>query len=151
MMLESARFGALKVEPADLLQFPGGLIGLESLRQWVLLADAANPSLGWLQSADQSDVALAVVSPWRFVPGYQLRLPASELAPLELATPDDAEVLAILSRQTAAITLNLKAPLVLNLPRRLGRQVLASGDAKLQYAIATRPPVEQPRPLRKSA
>ncbi len=147
MVLETLRFGDLEIAPDDVLQFPQGLIGLESLCQWALLADSGNPSLGWLQSMDRPEVALAVVSPWRFVPGYQLRLPATELAPLALARPEDAQVLAILSRQPSAVTLNLKAPLALNLPRRLGRQVIASGDAQLQYAVAVRPPVE----LRKSA
>lgn len=147
MMLDSTRFGALEISPDDVVQFPQGLIGLESLRRWALLADSGNPSLGWLQSLDRADFAVAVVSPWRFVPGYQLRLPAPELASLALAAPDEAQVLAIVSRQPLAVTLNLKAPLALNLPRRLGRQVLASGDAQIQYAIATRPPAE----YRKSA
>jgi hypothetical protein len=58
-----------------------GLPGLEDCREWALLADASNDALGWLQSTTRGDVALAVVSPRRFVPDYQVRIPRSELTP----------------------------------------------------------------------
>lgn len=147
MRVRTLRFGPLDIEPGDTLRFPTGLIGLEHLRDWALLADAQNGALGWLQSLTEPQVALAVVSPWRFVPGYQLRLPKSELANLQLDRPEDAQVLAALSRHPDAVTLNLKAPLVVNPPRRLGRQVVASGDAQLQYTLVQMPNLE----LRKSA
>src|SRR5262249_30060380 len=107
--------------------------------------DAQNDSLAWLQSASRPEVALAVVSPRRFVPDYQMRLVKSELAPLELATVQDAQVLTIVSKNERAITLNLKAPLVINLSRRLGRQVIVNGEESVDHELGA------PRTLRKSA
>jgi flagellar assembly factor FliW len=66
---------------------------------------------------------LAVVSPRRFVPDYQVRVGRTQLNGLEMNAPDDACVLAILARHQGQLTLNLKAPLVINLDGRLGRQV----------------------------
>ena len=57
----------------DLLKFQSGLPGLEQCREWALLADE-NDALGWLQSTTRDDVAIAVVSPRRFVPQYQVRI-----------------------------------------------------------------------------
>lgn len=146
MQIQSTRFGFLEVEADAVLTFPSGILGLESCRQWVLLADAHNDALGWLQCTTRADIALAVVSPRRFVPYYQLRVSRSELAPLELEDVKEAEVLAIVSRNDQAMTLNLKAPLVLNLEQRIGRQVICNGDQPVQFALE----VERV-PLRKSA
>jgi flagellar assembly factor FliW len=146
MQIQTTRFGFLEVEADAVLTFPTGLLGLENCRHWVLLADAHNDALGWLQSTSRADIALAVVSPRRFVPYYQLRVSRSELAPLALGDVKEAEVLVIVGRSEQAMTLNLKAPLVINLQERLGRQVICNGDQPVQY------PLEVDRvPLRKSA
>lgn len=146
MQIRTTRFGSLELEADDTIHFPSGLLGLEDCRQWVLLADAQNGALGWLQSTTRPDIALAVVSPRRFVPHYQFRVYRSELAPLELANVKDAQVLTIVGKNERSITLNLKAPIVINLERRLGRQVVANGDLPLQHELNS-----VPATLKKSA
>jgi flagellar assembly factor FliW len=146
MKIDTIRFGCVEIEPDDLLHFPSGLLGLEDCRHWVLLADVENEALGWLQNSSRAEIALAVVCPRRFVPDYQVRISRGELAPLELAEVRQAQVLAIVGKNEQGITLNLKAPLVINLQRRLGRQVITNGDQPLQYQL-----VLEPLTLRKSA
>lgn len=135
MQVTTTRFGTLEISADDVLEFPSGLIGFEDCRQWVLLADAQNEALGWLQCISRPDVAMPVVSPRRFVENYQFRVFRSELAPLGLADVQDAHVLAIVGKRDRGLTLNLKAPVVLNLARRMGRQVVANGEAPLQYDL----------------
>ena len=135
MHINTTRFGAIRIEPDDIFLLPQGLIGFEECRRWVLLADAQNPAVGWLQSATHPDVALAVVSPRRFVPNYRVRVSVSELAPLELEAADRAFVLAVVAKHEENLTINLKAPLILNLDRRLGRQVITSDDQPLVYTL----------------
>jgi flagellar assembly factor FliW len=139
MQVATTRFGLLEIDDEDAIAFPTGPLGLEDCRQWVLLADSDNGELGWLQSTTRPEVALAVVSPRRFAPDYQFRVFRRELAPLELERADLAQVLAIVSKNERGITLNLKAPIVINLPRRLGRQVIANGDQPLQYELTPLP------------
>jgi flagellar assembly factor FliW len=151
MQIVTQRFGVLDIEPGDVVRFPQGLLGMEDCRHWVLVTHGADDPVVWLQSTVRPSLALATVNPAWFVPGYSLRLPRSELAPLRLDRLADAQVLAVVARQptlqsSAATTLNLKAPLVINVPLRLGRQVVASGDAPLRYVL-TPPSV----PLRKVA
>ncbi|MFM8436692.1 MAG: flagellar assembly protein FliW [Planctomycetia bacterium] len=146
MRINTTRFGRIDVDPADVLTFPSGLPGLEDCREWALLADATNDALGWLQSTTRGDVALAVVSPRRFVPDYQVRIPRSELTPLAIADIRQAQVVLVVSRNGTSLTLNLKAPIVINLEARTGRQVVASGDLPLTYELSPERP-----PLKKSA
>ncbi len=137
MWINTTRFGRIEIDAGEQLHFPAGLLGMEDCRSWVLLADADNDALGWLQSTARREIALAVVSPRRFVTGYQLRVAKSELAPLELAELRQAQVLVVVGKSETSITLNLKAPLVINLPRREGRQVVANNDYPVQYELSS--------------
>ncbi|MEX2111979.1 MAG: flagellar assembly protein FliW [Pirellulales bacterium] len=143
MEIHTTRFGTVGVNADDVILFPNGILGLEDCQQWVLLADAEDGALGWLQSTSRADVALAAVSPRRFVPDYDVRVPRSELAPLLLESIDEAHVLVVLSKSEHGITLNLKAPLVINLRRRLGRQVIHNADEPLQYELCELEPVRR--------
>ena len=146
MRINTSRFGRIDVAAGDVIRFPSGLPGLEDCREWALLADATNDALGWLQSTTRGDVALAVVSPRRFVPDYQVRIPRSELTPLDISDIRQAQIVVVVSTSGTALTLNLKAPIVINLEGRTGRQVVASGELPLQYELTSARP-----PLKKSA
>jgi flagellar assembly factor FliW len=146
MRITTSRFGRIEVDAGDILRFPSGLPGLEDCREWALLADASNDALGWLQSTNRGDVALAVVSPRRFVPDYQVRIPRSELSPLAISDMRQAQVVVVVGTNGKSLTLNLKAPIVINLETRTGRQVVASGELPLQYELTSERP-----PLKKSA
>lgn len=139
MLIYTTRFGTLQIEGEDIIRFPEGLLGLKDCRNWVLLADAENEALGWLQSTSRPDIAMAVVSPRCFVSTYQLRLARSELAPLQLGEVSEAQVLVIVGKNEHSITLNLRAPLVINLEQRIGRQVIASGDQPIQFELQSSP------------
>jgi len=80
-------------------------------------------------------MALAEVSPRRFVPDYRVRILRRDLDALELTEPRGAQVLSIISSNDGSFTLNLKAPLLVNLDRRLGRQVVTNDDQPVQYVI----------------
>jgi flagellar assembly factor FliW len=135
--INTTRFGPVQIGADDVIDFPEGVLGLPSCREWVLLADMQNESLAWMQSVDRPEIALGVVSPRRFVPGYQMRVARRELEPLKLDEVCAAEVLIVVSRTERSITLNLKAPLVINLTRRLGRQVVTNGDYPVQYVLGS--------------
>ena len=151
MNISTTRFGRLDVKAEEVLIFPAGIVGLEDCRQWILLADANNDALGWLQSTTRREVALAVVSPRRFVAGYQARISRSELAPLDLADVKQAQVLVIVGKNDRGITLNLKAPLVINLQQRVGRQVIANGDQPIQFELSSQTIAAPERSLLKTA
>ena len=146
MEITTSRFGPLEIDPGDMLHFPAGLLGLEDCRQWALLADRRNEAVAWLQSVERPEVALPVVSPRRFVPGYQVRIARRELTGLGLDDIKAAKVLSILGKTGPTITLDLKAPLMINLARSLGRQVVTNGDLPVRFELGSDHPT-----LRRSA
>ena len=137
MDIATTRFGSLAIDRTDRVCFPGGLPGFEDCRDWVLLVESVDRAVGWLQSTTWPDLALPVANPQHFVPDYEVRVDPVELSPLGLECVDDAQILAIVALHDEMTTLNLKAPVVVNLRRRLGRQVLNNGDWPLQQVVAT--------------
>jgi flagellar assembly factor FliW len=135
MNVSTTRFGSIAIEEDDVLTFVDGLIGMESCRRWVLLADAQNNALAWMQCLDRPDVALAVISPRRFVADYQVRVSLRDLQPLALDEPSRAQVLVIVSQVGEQLAVNLKAPLLIHLEKRLGRQIVARDDHPVQYPL----------------
>ena len=145
MDVMTTRFGALRATPGDLITFDHGLIGLRECRRWLLLADAKNSLLGWLQSVDDPEVAVGLVAPRRFVPDYQLRVSRGELQPLRLENLRDAQGAVIVSRQSEGLSLKLRGPLGVKVQTRRGRQVIAKDALPVQHLL---PHLE---PLRRSA
>lgn len=154
MIIKTSRFGPMEIEADDILLFPQGLFGFEECRHWVLLADADNESVGWLQNISRPDLALAVVSPRQFVPGYEVRVPRGQLTPLQLSEIAQAYVLTVVAKNDGFLTVNLKSPLVINLDRRLGRQIVTCDDQPMQHCLAALPAASAGSstiPFRKSA
>ncbi len=143
MQINTTRFGRLHVANEDVIRFPAGLPGLADCTSWVLLADAHHEALGWLQSTQHAHVALAVVTPGQFVTGYELRVGRAELGSELCDRRDELHVLVVVGKNDRGITLNLKAPLVIDVAARVGRQVVASGELPVQYEVAA--PVESMR------
>ncbi|MCG8585644.1 MAG: flagellar assembly protein FliW [Pirellulales bacterium] len=135
MRISTTRFGELAVQSEHLLTFPAGMLGLEDCQQWVLLADTSNDALGWLQSAERAEIAMAVVSPRRFVPDYQVRVTRREIEAIDVQNPNDSQVLVIVGKNGRSVTLNLKAPLLLNMEHQIGRQVIVTNDLPVQYEL----------------
>lgn len=146
MKLETTRFGTVEIQSNDILFFRYGLFGFETQQQWVLLSDLNNSAVAWLQSISQPEIALPVVSPRRFISQYQVQLDERQIALLSLAKEEQAAVLAVVSRNSQTLTCNLRAPIVVNLDRRVGCQVVTADDQPLQHPLA-----ELPASVRKSA
>ncbi len=136
MTIIATRFGPVRIEPDDLIHFPDGLIGLPDCRKWVLLADCLHDAVAWLQSAERPALALPVVSPRRYVPDYRLRVTRQQIESLMGNRSESLHVLVVVTTGDGSIALNLRAPLVINLDRRLGRQVVANGSVPVAYRLA---------------
>jgi flagellar assembly factor FliW len=135
MIVATTRFGEIRAEDGDVIRFDRGPFGYEDVLEWLAIPDPTNEHVGWLQAIAEPELAFAVVSPEQFASDYEFRAPAHELAPLGITRPSDAHVLAIVSCCDGNVTANLKAPLVINLERRLAKQIIAGGDLSLQHPL----------------
>jgi len=131
MIIETTRFGGLEAAEEELITFPRGLVGLPELTGFFMFDGPAGTPFKWLQSTDRAELAYVVCDPVLFVPDYRVRASVEELAPVEITAVDDAVVAVVLSvpDDWRLMTANLAGPLVFNVPKRLGMQLVVSDPA----------------------
>jgi flagellar assembly factor FliW len=126
MIIETGRFGQLKLTEEEMIQIPQGIMGFPELTRFCLVDPADDTLILWLQSLDNPNVVFPVLEPKVFRTDYAVRLSAAELRELKLENVNQAAVLSILTipSDVTQMTANLKAPLVINLKHQVARQVV---------------------------
>jgi flagellar assembly factor FliW len=125
------RFGKLTYAPADVIDFPWGIPGYANLKRWLLLTLDSQSGFVWLQSLDDPSVALPTANPWTVFEKYDPQLPFYALAALEIVRPDDFTLLCVTvcTEDAREMTMNLAAPIVVNLARRKACQIQLEGTS----------------------
>lgn len=125
------RFGEVMVARNRVLEFPRGLVGLPHARRFTFLHldEGAGPFF-WLQSLDDPALAFVVCEPQSFFPDYRVPLGREEQTFLGIAEADEGLVCLILvvPRDPQQITANLRGPLVINVERGRGMQLVLAGE-----------------------
>ena len=76
--VESSRFGTLEIAADAIIEFPSGLIGLDSRAgPRRRITDGA---FQWLHSIDDPSLALPVTNPWPFFADYEVELSDDDTA-----------------------------------------------------------------------
>jgi len=112
--IDSTRFGRIEVAPGSAIEFPSGIIGLES-RRFTLVARDEDDAFLWLHSLEDPALALPVTDPRRFFDGFALELGEGEPERLGLPALDTLDVYVTVraGQQLAEFTANLRAPIVI--------------------------------------
>lgn len=113
LTIESSRFGPLEIDPASILEFPEGLIGLAGSR-YALIATGPDAPFMWLHSVDDPSLALPVINPHRFFADFAVEVVDEDAERLGLDATSAMDVY-VTVRAAASIedfTANLKAPIL---------------------------------------
>jgi len=142
----SRRFGTFDVPRDRVLEFPQGLIGFGAMRRFVILEHRPGSPFKWMLSLDDPELAFAVVDPTELVQGYAAPI---ELAARTLAT-EPAQialfVLVTIPGDPTAMTVNLMAPVAVDLKTRRARQlVLEEARYPAAYSVVPRTRVAAPQ------
>ena len=123
--IDFPRFGGYSYAETEVFDLPWGLPGFADLRRFVLIEVAGQNGILWLQSIEDTNVALPLASPWTFFDDYDPRIPLYAQAALGLENPEDFVIYCVLvaPRDGRPMTMNLLAPLVINIKTYVGRQV----------------------------
>lgn len=112
--------------------FPLGIPGFPDDHRWVLTQAPSEAPFAWLNSLDTPGLAFAVVEPRHLLDGFTFEVPDDDLDPIGSPDPRELGLLIILRverREEIHLFANLRAPVLLNLRLRLGRQVILPEDS----------------------
>jgi flagellar assembly factor FliW len=123
LQLKTTRFGTIEVPAASVIDICAGIIGFPSYHTFVLLD--YRPPFSWLQSVENPDLAFVVVNAAEFGENYDFSLPTNDRE-LDLKEDDEVAIFNLVSVRPdpSLTTVNLKAPVVVNLRNRRGRQLI---------------------------
>jgi flagellar assembly factor FliW len=108
----------------DIITFPAGLPGFESCRSFVLMA-APGTEFQCLSAVDGPAASFVVVDPRRVLPEFRCQLSDADRHSLQ-AGPDTTLLWLsmVMLEEGGAVTVNLRAPIVINPEKMLGQQVI---------------------------
>ena len=128
------RFGECSYREAEVVRFPWGLPGFPLLRRFLVLSVDESEGYIWLQSLDDAKVALPLCDPWSLFDDYEAPLPLYAKQSLEIETAESFCLMCVLVARPGETTINLLAPIIINLETRVGRQVTLENQ---RYSVRT--------------
>ena len=144
MLIQTSRFGPVTLQDEDIIEFPEGILGFNDLRKFVLLDDPNDEIFAWLQSCEVAQIAFPVLEPELFSQTYQVALTKHDLESLGLTVQSDKQYrvrsfsIITIPEDPTQMTANLKAPIVINIEKRVARQIVLQDNN-----LAIREPIFQ--------
>jgi flagellar assembly factor FliW len=127
MEIKSIILGTVDVEEKAVYRFERGLYGLEEHQRFALVIPDRTMPFAYLQAVEEPGVCLLLADPFQFHPQYEFDLAQAEMELLQAGSPESLEVWATVTTPSETLegaTLNLLAPLVLNVQKQLGCQIV---------------------------
>ena len=114
-----------EITVSEAVTFPDGIPGFESCRSWVVMAAESATPLRRLHALDGADASFLAIDPRAVLENYRCDLGASDRRRLGAGDDDALLWLAIVMMEpSGALTVNLRAPIVINPRTMTGQQVL---------------------------
>lgn len=126
MNIQTKYLGNIDIEEAKVIHFPAGLPGFADQSQFVLLDLPGNAAFQILQSATAQHIAFIVTNPYHFYHDYTFELDDNLLDSLVIQNEKDVTVLTTVTLKDPfeTSTVNLKAPIIINLSKMRGKQYI---------------------------
>ncbi len=140
MTVYTSRFGVISITDEDVIHFHEGLLGFNELNRFILLDDPNDEIFAWLQSCQEPGIAFPLLEPELFSATYRVQLTKHDLDILGLKSHEGLRAFSIITipADPTQMTANMKAPIVINVASRLGRQcVLQDNSLAIREPIFT--------------
>ena len=119
------------------INFHGTVLGFRNLNHFRLDAVDGDSWHAFLQATEEDNVGFFVVSPFVYFPEYSFEITETDKKELAVESQEDVLVLGIVSLREPYYesTMNLLAPLVINIERLTGKQIVL--PSKYSYDTRT--------------
>ena len=138
MTIQTSRFGEVEVSEDTLLTFPSGLVGFPAIQQFVVLDVAEDCHYQWLQAICEPDLAMVIVDVHFIDTEFRAQISDEGLTELGMTETDPVLIMAVVtipSGRPDQATANLRAPLVVNLRTRKGKQLILHESIPLRFPL----------------
>lgn len=141
MKAKTRLFGEIDIADDKIITLEKGMIGFPALNHFSLIFDEEKKSKGatimWLQSMDDPDIAFPVMDPYTIKEDYAPNVNEEIVAPLGAMTEENTYVLVTVTvpRKVEDFSVNLKAPIVVNMDTLKGVQLIVEDDYPVKFKV----------------
>ncbi len=133
MKIKTRSFGELEFLEEAIINFEEGIVGFSSLKRWIVIENPEMQPFKWLQSVDNPDIALMVIEPRLIRAEYKMVIAAEEHKKIGIESlHGDKKWIAlcviVVDENIEESIVNLKAPIIINLDDKKGKQVILLND-----------------------
>lgn len=134
MRIPSEKLGELEIDESSIINFVSPIIGFEQIKQYVIVKLSQNDKFSWLQSVDNESVTFPITVPQAFDIDYTFEIDDNNQKLLNLNDTNDLltfNIVTIPINRPEDATINLLAPIVVNIKENKGAQIILSGSNHL--------------------
>lgn len=151
MVVNTRVFGEVDIAEDRIITMPGGIIGFPDLQRFALMYnnEKSDGRIGWFVSIDEPSFALPVMDPLIVDPVYNPEVEDELLNPIGGYSAEDMLILVTMTipkGNLEGMTVNMKAPIIVNAVTRKGTQLILEDD---KYWIKT-PAYEKLKAIKES-
>ena len=134
-------FGTIDVADDKIITMERGMIGFPNLTHFALIFDEEKKDkkfkIMWLQSMDDGEVAFPVADPIQLKEDYKPLVNEEIIAPLGEMTEENTYILVTVTvpKRVEDFSINLKAPIVINMDSNKGAQIITEDDYPVKFKV----------------
>ncbi len=132
MKVRTRDFGELDIKEDKIIRFEDGLPGFPNEKELVLISDEEfkDCSICWLQSVNNEETSFAVMNVYDVLPSYNPMADQDQLETIGNVEGNELQILNVVTipEDYKKMTVNLKAPIVINNRTNKGKQVILNND-----------------------
>lgn len=141
MKAETRLFGTIDVADEKIIKMEKGMIGFPDLTHFALIFDEEKKDkkfkIMWLQSMDDGDIAFPVADPLTVKEDYFPSVSEEILSPLGEISEENTYLLVTVTvpKKVEDFSVNLKAPIVINMDTNKAAQIIAEDDYPVKFKV----------------
>lgn len=136
MLVQTARFGELEVSEDEVWSFVNPILGFEMNSRYISISQE-NSLFEFFQSVEDEHLTFVVTDPFIFCKEYEFTLGQQWLDALHVDKEEQVAIRTIVTvRSSSDISINLKAPIVMNSRTREAAQIILDrSEYETRYSI----------------
>lgn len=139
MKIKTKFFGEIQVDEDKIIKFEDGIPGFENLTKFLFMTDSdQNSPFCWIQSIEDVEIVFTLFDVFSILPNYNPSIEEAFLKSLGEFEDEDLLIYSIanIPNNVKEMTLNLKAPIIINLKTNKAKQIIcANEDYDIKYYV----------------
>lgn len=134
MVIKTKNFGNIDINEENIYTFDCGIPAFEDLKRFTIIQQEDNsgikPLFCWLQSIEDPETSFVIMDVYDIIPDYNPLVYDSDLESIGEVKEDNLLIynIVVIPQTVSKMSVNLKAPVVINLTTKKGKQVVVKNE-----------------------